>query len=64
MEAVKASLFKVFFVDGKKSRGRPKISWKEAVDKDSITLGNGNRQSIACDRASYWRQLRNVMNHN
>jgi hypothetical protein len=31
--------------DGKRSHGRPKNSWKEAVDRDSIALGIGNWQS-------------------
>jgi len=30
------SPFKSDFVDGKRSRGCPKNSWKEAVDKNSI----------------------------
>jgi hypothetical protein len=63
---VDAPLYKVFksdFVDGKRSRGRPKNSWREAVDRDSITLGIGNWQSVASDRASYRRQLREVMDH-
>jgi hypothetical protein len=64
---VEAPLLKVFksdFVDGKRSRGRPKNSWKEAVDKDSIAFGIGNWQAVASDRASYRRQLREVMDHN
>jgi len=51
-------------VDGKRSRGRPKNSWKEAVDRDSIALGIGNWQTVANNRASYRRQLREVMDHN
>jgi hypothetical protein len=62
---VEAILFKVFksdFVDGKRSLGQPKNSWKQAVDKDSIVLGIRNWQAVASDRASYRRQLRK--NHN
>ena len=64
---VEAPVNKVFqsnFVDGKRSRGRPKNSWREAVDRDSITLGLGNWQMVAEDRISYRRKLREVMDHN
>jgi hypothetical protein len=41
---VEAPLFKVFkseFVDEKRSYGRAKSPWKDAVDKESIALGIG-----------------------
>jgi len=55
--------FKSDFVDGKRSRGRLKNSWKEAVDKDSIALGIGNWQTVASDRARFKRRLREIMDH-
>ena len=64
---VDAPLKKVFmsdFVDGVRSRGRPKNSWREAVDKDSIAFGIVNWQMGASDRASFRRCLREVMDHN
>jgi len=64
VEAPLNKVFKSDFVDGKRSRGRPKNSWKEAVDRDGIALGIGNWQTVASDRASYRRQLREVMDHN
>jgi len=64
VEAPLNKVFKSDFVDGKRSRGRPKNSWKEAVDRDSTALGIGNWQTVANDRASYRRQLREVMDHN
>jgi len=64
VEAPVNKVFKSDFVDGKRSRGRPKNSWKEAVDRDGIALGIGNWQTVASDRASYRRQLREVMDHN
>lgn len=42
---VEGSLNKVLksdFVDGKRARGRPKNSWKEAIDRDSIAFDIGN----------------------
>jgi hypothetical protein len=62
-----APVMKVFhsdFSDGKRSRGRPKNSWKEAVDRDSAALGIGNWQTVAKDRISYRRQLKEAMDHN
>jgi hypothetical protein len=56
--------FKSDFEDGKRSYGRPKNSPKEAVDRDNVALGIGNWQAVASDRASYRRQLREVMDHN
>jgi len=50
--------------DGKRSRGRLKNSWKDAVDKDSIALVIGNWLTVASDRASFSRCLRKVMDHN
>jgi len=52
------------FVDDKRARGRPKNSWKDAVDRDSIALGIGNWQTVASDRVSFRRRLREVMDHN
>jgi hypothetical protein len=63
-EAPLNKVFKSDFVDGKRSRGRPKNSWREAVDRDSIALGIGNWQTVASDRASFRRRLREVMDHN
>ena len=64
VEAPINKVFKSDFVDGKRSRGRPKNSWKEAVDRDSIALGIGNWQAGASDRASFRRHLREAMDHN
>lgn len=63
-EAPVRKVFQLDFVDGKRKRGRPKNTWKEAVDRDSIALGIGNWQKVAGDRASYRRKLREVMDHN
>ena len=52
------------FVDGKRLRGRPKNSWKEAVNRDGIAFGIGNWQRVASDRAVFRRQLREAMDHN
>ena len=38
-------IFKSHFVDAKRMRGRPKNSWKEAVDRDSIAFGIGDWQT-------------------
>ena len=35
-------VFQSDFVDGKRERGQPKKSWKEAVDRDSTALGLEN----------------------
>jgi sorting nexin-29 len=64
VEAPLNKVFKSDFLDGRRLRGRPKNSWKEAVDRDSIALGIGNWQSVASDRASYRQKLREVMDHN
>jgi len=64
---VEASVNKVFksgFGDGKRSHGRPKNSWKEAVDRDSIALSIYNWERAASDRGSFRRHLREVMDHN
>jgi len=50
VEAPLSKVFKSDFVDGKRSRGRPKNSWREAVDRDSIALGIGNWQTVVSDR--------------
>jgi hypothetical protein len=52
------------FTDGKRSRGRPKNSWKEAVDRDTVALGFRNWQLEASDRVSFMRCLREVKDHN
>ena len=57
-------VFKSDFVDGKRSRGRPKNSWKEAIDRDSVALGIRNWQLETSDRTSFRRRLREVMDHN
>ena len=43
---LKDKVFKSYFVDGKRSRGRSKNLWKETVDKDSIALGI---EPVLCD---------------
>ena len=63
IEAPINKVFKSDFTDGKRSRGRPKNSWREAVDRDSIALGIGNWQMEASDRASFRRKLREAMDH-
>jgi hypothetical protein len=52
-----ASTFKGEFRDGKRSRGRPKNSWRESVDKDSATFGLKNWQREAKDRTKFKRFL-------
>ena len=64
VEAPLSKVFKSDFVDGKRARGRPKNSWKEAVDRDSIAFGIGNWQAVASDRTSFRRHLREAMDHN
>ena len=64
VDAPISKVLKSDFVDGKRSRGRPKNSWREAVDRDSTALGIGNWQLVASDRASFRRHLREVMDHN
>ena len=49
-------VYKSDFVDGKRSRLRPKNLWKEAVDRDSTALGHGNWQTVAINRISYRRK--------
>jgi hypothetical protein len=41
------------FNDGKRTRGRPKTSWEDAVDKDSAKFGLPNWQREALDRPKY-----------
>jgi hypothetical protein len=53
-------VFKGDFRDGKRSRGRPKNSWKEAVDRDSVEFGLTNWQKEAKDRARYKNFLNSV----
>jgi hypothetical protein len=57
-------VFKSDFVDGKRSRGRPKNSWRKATDRDSVALGIRNWQTGASDRASFRRRLKEVIDHN
>ena len=64
VEAPLSKVFKSDFVDGKRARGRPKNSWSEAVDRDSVALGIANWQTVASDRASFRRRLREAMDHN
>jgi hypothetical protein len=52
--------FKGEFRDGKRTRGRPKNSWKEAVDKDCAALGLANWQKEAKDRAKFKNFLNSV----
>ena len=63
IEAPINKVFKSDFLEGKRSRGRPKNTWKEAVDRDGNALGIGNWQTVASDRASFRRQLREAMDH-
>jgi sorting nexin-29 len=63
-EAPLRRVFNTNFVDGKRSRGRPKNSWIEAVERDSIAFGIMNWQAVAKDRASYRRTLREAMDQN
>ena len=64
MEASVNKVCKSDFGDGKSSHGRPKNSWKVAVNRDSIALGIDNWQRAASDRGSFRRHLREVMDHN
>jgi len=53
VEAPVNKVFKCGFVDGKRSRGRPNNSWKEAVDRDSIaqfqaTSKKGHGSQLIC----------------
>jgi hypothetical protein len=50
-------VFKSDFTGGKRSRGRPKGSWKEAVDRDSAAMGLKNWQKEALDRTKFKRFL-------
>ena len=63
-EALIVKVFKSDLTEGKGSRGRPKNSWKEAVDRDSTALGIENWQRAANDRVSYRRKLKEIMDHN
>jgi endonuclease/exonuclease/phosphatase family metal-dependent hydrolase len=49
--------FKGEFRDGKRSRGRPKNTWRESVDKDSASFGLKDWQKGAKDRTEYRRFL-------
>jgi hypothetical protein len=49
--------FRGEFRDGKRSRGRPKKTWKEAVDNDFAAFGLRNWQSEASDRVKFKRFL-------
>ena len=64
VEAPLNKVFKSDFVDGKRTRGRPKNSWIEDVDRDSIAFGIANWRREASDRASFRRRLKEVMDHN
>ena len=64
MEAPLSKVFKSDFVDGRTARGRPKNSWKEAVDRDSIAFGFGNWQAVVSDRVIFRRHLREAMDYN
>jgi hypothetical protein len=48
------------FRDGKRARGRPKVSWKDAVDKDSERFGERDWQKLAKDRVKYKNFLDSV----
>lgn len=56
-----AKSFKGEFRDGKRSRGRRKNSWMDAVRKDSAEFGLGNWQREAQDRTKYRQSLDAVM---
>ena len=59
-----APVFKVTFadfVDGKRSRGRPKNTWIGCVDKDARVLNIPNWQKLSKDRAVYRRSLNAAM---
>jgi hypothetical protein len=45
--------FKGEFRDGKRSRGRPKNSWKDAVERDSTAFGLKNWQKEAKNRSKF-----------
>jgi hypothetical protein len=45
--------FKGEFRDGKRSRGRPKNSWKDAVERDSTAFGLKNWQKEAKNRVKF-----------
>jgi Reverse transcriptase (RNA-dependent DNA polymerase) len=48
------------FRDGTRTRGRPKNSWMDAVDKDSAAFGLSNWQREAKDRSKYRNFLNSV----
>jgi hypothetical protein len=52
--------FKSDFHDGKRARGRPRNSWREAVDRDSAKYGLQNWQKAALDRTRYKNFLDSV----
>ncbi len=56
-----AKVFKGTFRDGKRSRGRRKISWEEGVRKDSAEFGMKNWQKDAQNRSKYRQTLDAVM---
>ena len=49
------------FRDGKRTRGRPKNSWKEAVNSDCAKFGLNDWQKAAKDRTKYKQFLDSVM---
>jgi hypothetical protein len=53
-------VFRGEFRDGNRKRGRPKNSWKDAVDKDSAAFGLVNWQRAAKDRSKYKNFLDSV----
>ena len=64
VEVPLSKVSKLDFVDGKRARGRPKNSWKKAVDRDSFAFGIRNWQAVASDSDSFRRHLRKAMDHN
>jgi hypothetical protein len=53
-------VFKGEFRDGKRKRGRPKISWKDAVEKDCADFGLNDWQRTAKDRPRFKNFLDSV----
>ena len=49
------------FVDGKRSRGRPKSAWRSCVDMDARKVGIQNWQKEAKDRSGFRRILSEAM---
>jgi hypothetical protein len=48
-------------LEGTRSRGRPKLRWKDGVDKDVKDLGERNWKNIARDREIWQKFLRKAM---